>query len=220
MELNNAILKKLFENVYFINGTAYAGKSTMVKMLSEKYDGICCGENYNEKLFSLIDPEHQPCLCYFDTMSGWPEFLGRTPEAYDAWIEGCSREGTDLEIIELIRCTAAGRLVFVDTNISLEALREISDYRHVAIMLSDQSVSVNRFFERPDREKQFLYQRLLEMPDPEAALANFRRCLEKINSPERYRAFEESGFFVLKRDESRTPEETMAILAQHFGLEK
>ena len=27
-----------YENAYFINGSAYAGKSTMVKMLSEKYD--------------------------------------------------------------------------------------------------------------------------------------------------------------------------------------
>jgi len=26
-----------FGNVYFINGTAYAGKSTMVKALAEKY---------------------------------------------------------------------------------------------------------------------------------------------------------------------------------------
>ena len=31
-----------FNNVYFINGTAYAGKSTMVKMLAEKYNGIAC----------------------------------------------------------------------------------------------------------------------------------------------------------------------------------
>ena len=29
-----------FNNVYFINGTAYAGKSTMVKMLAEKYNGM------------------------------------------------------------------------------------------------------------------------------------------------------------------------------------
>lgn len=33
-----------FKNVYFINGTAYAGKSTMVKMLAEKYNGIACEE--------------------------------------------------------------------------------------------------------------------------------------------------------------------------------
>lgn len=31
-----------FENVYFITGTAYAGKSTMVKLLAQKFDGIAC----------------------------------------------------------------------------------------------------------------------------------------------------------------------------------
>ena len=31
-----------FNNVYFFNGTAYAGKSTLVKLLAEKYDGIAC----------------------------------------------------------------------------------------------------------------------------------------------------------------------------------
>ena len=54
------LLKGLFRNVYFLNGTAYAGKSTMVKLLAEKYDGICCGENYHDELMGLIDPEHQP----------------------------------------------------------------------------------------------------------------------------------------------------------------
>lgn len=32
------LLNNLFQNVYFINGTAYAGKSTIVKMLAEKQD--------------------------------------------------------------------------------------------------------------------------------------------------------------------------------------
>ena len=50
MDIANNILKILFSNVYFINGTAYAGKSTMVKLLAEKYDGICCGENYHMDL--------------------------------------------------------------------------------------------------------------------------------------------------------------------------
>ena len=36
-----------FSNIYFINGTAYAGKSTMVKMLAEKYNGIAGEENYH-----------------------------------------------------------------------------------------------------------------------------------------------------------------------------
>lgn len=44
-----------FDNVYFINGTAYAGKSTMVKLLAEKYDGIACGENYHDELIDDLD---------------------------------------------------------------------------------------------------------------------------------------------------------------------
>ena len=39
-----------FSNVFFINGTAYAGNSTMVKMLAEKYNGIACEENYHDSM--------------------------------------------------------------------------------------------------------------------------------------------------------------------------
>lgn len=218
MNIDDNILRRLFENVYFITGTAYAGKSTMVRMLAEKHGGVWCGENYNEKLFRLVDEKHQPNLCYFQTMSGWQEFVNRTPEQYAAWIEGCAVEGAALELVELIRRTEDGRMVFVDTNLPLEALRAISDYRRVAVMLADPAVSVSRFFERPDAEKQFLYQRMLESEDPEATLANYRAILARINSPENYRRYEDSGFFVLKRDDARSPEETLAILEEHFCL--
>ena len=212
------LLRKRFRNCYFITGTAYAGKSTIVRMLAEKYAGIHMRENYTEDLFSLIDPENQPALSYFDTMSGWAEFVSRTPEEYAAWIDGCSREGADLEIMELIRVSAEDRPVFVDTNIPLDLLHEISDFRHVAVMLTDPAVSVNRFFERPDHEKQFLWQELMKLPDPEAGLANFRAILERINSPERNREFENSGFFVFHRDDRLSLDETRDMIAGHFGL--
>ena len=38
MKTENNILKYYLRNVFFITGTAYAGKSTTVKMLAEKYD--------------------------------------------------------------------------------------------------------------------------------------------------------------------------------------
>ena len=218
LALATNLLKRLFENVYFIIGTAYAGKSTMVRMLAEKHDGVFCGENYHDALSGLIDPAYQPNLGYFQTMSSWQEFIGRTPEQYAAWIDGTAAEAAQLEIIELIRRTEGGRRLFVDTNISFGTLREISDYRRVAVMLCDPEVSVSRFFDRPDAEKQFLYRQIMQAPDPDAAMANYRAILERINSPERYRALEQSGFFVLRRDDSRTPEQTLAILEKHFGL--
>ena len=36
------------DDIYYIIGTAYAGKSTMVKLLVEKYDGIACEEKIVE----------------------------------------------------------------------------------------------------------------------------------------------------------------------------
>lgn len=213
------ILKNLFKNVYFINGTAYAGKSTMVKLLAEKYGGICCGENYHMELLQYTDPIHQPNLCYFDTMSSWQEFISRTPEEYDAWMTGTANEAVQLEIILLLRLCSSGKRIFVDTNIPVEILREISDYHHVAVLLSPQSMSVDRFFDRPDAEKQFIYQKILEAPDPAAAMENYRKCLEKVNSREHYEAFENSGFFAYARNENSTLEEALGKLEKHFQLD-
>lgn len=101
----------------------------------------------------------------------------------------------------------------------MKHLREISDYDHVLIMLADPEVSVKRFFERPDREKQFLYRLMMEEPEPERALQNFRQCLERINSPAIYDEFLHSGFSVILRDESRSIEDTLALVEREFGLE-
>ncbi len=216
--LDANILRKLFHNVYFINGTAYAGKSTVVHLLAEKYGGIECGENFHDSLSHLAEAEHQPNLCYFQTMTGWAEFLTRTPEAYARWIEGVSREAAQLEILRIAQLAVQGKPIFVDTNIPCEILREISDYGHVAIMLSPQEMSVARFFDRPDAEKQFLYQELLKLPEPEKALANFREILRALNSEEIHAAFENSGFFVWHRTETTTAQDALAAVERHFGL--
>ena len=47
-----------FDNAYFIIGTAYAGKSTMVRLLAEKYDGILCEENYRQGLMRINSQEN------------------------------------------------------------------------------------------------------------------------------------------------------------------
>ena len=208
-----------FENVYFFNGTAYAGKSTMVKHLAEKYGGIACEENYHDQVTDLNWDEF-PNLRYTHDLKDWHDFVRRTPDEYEAWINGVSRECERLELTILENLHTDGRPVFVDTNISLETLHRISDEQHVLIMLADPEISVRRFFERPDREKQFLYQLLLEEPDPKAAMENFRSCLARVNSPENYNAFLTSGFQVLLRDENRTIEQTMALAEKMLGLAK
>lgn len=209
-----------FDNMFFINGTAYAGKSTLVKRLAQKYHGIACQENYHDSLLSGLDSGQFPCLTYTRDLRDWHDFVRRTPDEYEAWVKGVSKECEVLELQILENLDTEGRPVFVDTNISIETLHEISDCSHVLIMLADPDISVNRFFERPDREKQFLYRLLMEEPDPERALENFRQCLKRINSPAEYNRFLHSGFPVLLRDESRSIEETLALAEETFGLQE
>ena len=218
IEIPSNILKYIFRKVYFINGTAYAGKSTMVKLLAEKHDGICCGENYHDIFMSAVNVENQPNLSYFDTMKDWQEFVNRTPEEYDRWICGCSEEASDLEIIRLIQLAEQGKRIFVDTNISTERLKSISDYHRVAIMLAPQRISVERFFDREDKEKQFILEQIQKAADPESTMWNYQECLARVNSIEKYNAFANSGFFTLVRDEERTLKQTLEILERHFQL--
>ncbi len=192
----------------------------MVKLLAEKYQGIACEENYHNALLPELDKSEFPNVTYTRDLQDWHDFIRRTPEEYESWIRGASRESEILELHILSQLKPEGKKVFVDTNIKVETLKEISDKKHVLVMLADPDVSVNRFFERPDREKQFLYRLMMEEDDPEAALDNFRACLRRINSRANYDAFLNSGFNVIIRDENRSLEDTLGLAERCFGLQK
>ena len=208
------------DHIYFITGTAYAGKSTMVKRLAEKDNGIACEENYHDALLSGLDQKRFPCLTYTRDLRDWRDFIRRTPDEYEAWVKGVSGECEILELDILEQLSTEGKKIFVDTNISLETLRKISDKEHVLIMLADPDISVNRFFERPDKEKQFLYQLLMAEEDSERAMENFRQCLKRINSRAVYDAFLNAGFRVIVREENRSIEDTFALVERELGLQK
>lgn len=220
MEIQNNILKHYLKNCYFITGTAYAGKSTMCKMLAEKYNMIHCEENYNmDLILSLVTKEQQPSLNYFNSKKSWQQYVSRTPDEYESWYNETSREVADFEVAGLIKLSANDRVI-VDTNIPLDILKEIAAYNHVAVMLSPQSMSVERFFDRDDEEKQFLLSEIKKCPNPEKTLESFKECIARINSQKYYDQFKNSGFFIVERDntEADTREENLQRLAHHFGL--
>ncbi len=218
MNISNNVLKQYLKDVYFINGTAYAGKSTMCRMLAEKHNMILCGENYNcDEFLAMADRRMQPHMCYQRT--DWQAFLNRSPEEYADWIFGSAREMAEFEVAHLLQLSGQGPII-VDTNIPIDLLKEIAGYHQVALMLSPQSMSVERFFDRDDPEKQFLLEQIQKAEDPERTMANFRACLERINSHEVYEEFLHSGFFVLVREEAEkdTKAEMLAALEAHFQL--
>ncbi len=220
MHIENNILKHYLKNVYFITGTAYAGKSTTVKMLAERYDMVFCGENYHIAVSDAVaEPDIQPDLCYRRQLTDWKDFVTRSPKEYERWIYNSGREGAGFEIAELISL-ARDRKVIADTSIPIDILKEISDYDHVAVMLSPQSMSVERFFDRSDPEKRFLLEVIESCENSEAVMENYRRGLALINSREHYDEYAGSGFFTVVREDTEedTREQVCDIIAEHFGL--
>lgn len=220
MKIENNILKHYLKNVYFITGTAYAGKSTTVKMLAERYNMFFCGENYHSKVSDAVaTPDAQPDICFLKTLTDWKEFVTRTPEEYERWIYSTSKEAAEFEVAELISISQ-DRKVIVDTNIPVGILKEISNYNHVAVMLSPLSMSVDRFFDRSDPEKQFLLNVIESCEDSKTVMENYRRGLELINGQKHYDEYANSGFFTVVRQDTQkdTREEICEIIARHFGL--
>lgn len=222
IQISGNLIRHYLRNVYFITGHSCAGKSTMVKMLSERYDMIFCGENYHDVFpQEKLSRWEQPGLSYFDTMSGWEEWLNMTPREHWAWTEQVSRECVEIEILELIRLSASGKKIIADTNIPLDVLREISDYDHVAVMLCDPpDVCATRFFDRDDPDKKFMMDQIKLCKDPEATFNNFKSWLSY--HPPMEIDWDHTGFFTYTRSdfEHDTREEVLKALAAHFGLEE
>ena len=105
----------MFENVYFINGTTYAGKSTMVHLLAEKYGGIECGENYHDQLLPGLSKDEFPNLTYTRDLEDWHDFIRRTPEEYENWFDNVARECETLELEILTDLCKQGKGLSVDS---------------------------------------------------------------------------------------------------------
>lgn len=220
MKIENNILKHYLKNVYFITGTAYAGKSTTVKMLADRYDMIFCGENYHSTVSDIVaTPDVQPDICYIKNLTDWKDFVTRSPEEYERWIRSTGKEASEFEVAELISISR-DRKVIVDTNISVDILKEISDYNHVAVMIAPQSMSVERFFDRNDPEKRFILSVIESCENSDAVMENYKRGLALINSQKNYDEYANSGFFtVVRQDDGKdTREEVCDVIAKHFGL--
>ncbi len=209
-------------SVYFVIGTSYAGKSTIVKNLAKKHHGIALEENYHDAKLPELDSREFPNLTYTRDLQDWHEFIRRTPDEYVRWLNDVKKECEiiELQILEelLAKPETQGKRIFVDTNISMETLHRISDEKHVLVMLADPEIGIHRFFDRPDPEKQFLYRLMLEEPYPQAALDNYREILTRVMSRESYDEILHSGFPVLFRDENRSQEETVRLADEIFGI--
>ena len=85
MYIAENILKHNLKNVFFLTGTALAGKTTMTRELCDKHGFIPYYEDWNGNSFieykSIINEKYQPGSSKHET-TDWEAYFGRTVEEF------------------------------------------------------------------------------------------------------------------------------------------
>lgn len=214
MIFQDNIVREYLKNVYFITGTPCGGKTTISRALSKRF-GIPVydiDERFEEHR-RMSDPEHQPSMNR--EFRDADEFFGRSVEEYKAWLLNNTREQLDFVIMDMIRLAQEGP-VLCDCHLTLEQANTLSDPSHIAFLIKEPKALVEDYCNRPDHQgfQDFIH----SATDYEKAKETCNETLLSLNL-KLYQDVKQSRYFWLERDNGRSVEETVALLAEHFGFE-
>lgn len=215
MNISDNIIKEQLKNVYFICGGAYGGKTTMAKLIEEKYGFYRYrqGDHYDEYV-AIASPEYQPALCT-DRTKDWHGFFAQEPRKYADWMQQELREEAEFLIADLLRISK-NQKVIVDAILPIDILKKITDYEHVILLFAPDEMKRQHYFDRADKEE--VYQFILSFPDGDILLKNVIEALNIDNQKER-ELFVNCGFKYVERCENDTVEKTLNVIEKHFGFD-
>jgi len=212
MNIQDNVIKQALKSVYFICGTACGGKSTAARTLARRHGYLYFDV---DTLFDghrlLSDPEHQPYMN--TTFANADAFFDRTAEDYKKWLLDGTREQWDFIIMELAHI-AREQTVLCDCHLTVDMACALTVPDHLVFLVADPTNIVETYCNRPDHGD---FKAFIESAsDVAKAKALVNTALGSINIAAK-EAMENSEFFCLERDFSRTPEQTAALIEQHFG---
>jgi len=161
MYIANNIIKHNLRNVYFLNGTALAGKTTMASELSKKYGLVHFNDNWHEERFmvyrSICNEKYQPQSTKKKEIVDWEAYFGRSVEEFlaDTGEYGEYDEYIEFMIIELIKLSQNNKVI-ADIGIPIKTLTEISEYNRIACMLASPELVTCENYGKRDDHKEFL----------------------------------------------------------------
>jgi hypothetical protein len=219
MKLNYRLIREHLKNVYFITGTAAAGKSTASKILSKKYIYILFGENENIGFYmKLTNRKTHPNLHYFNTMTSWTEFVMRDFNVYENWLIGLADEITPLQILDLIQISK-DQPVIAETNMSIDVLEKISEKSRIAIMLTTPDISKEVFFNREDQDKNFILNVLHQTKNSKKNIERYKNLIRYLNREEQIKSYIDSGlFFTFRSSLNDDVMDRVSEIEEHFRL--
>ena len=216
MNIAENILRHSLCNVYFLIGSPCAGKTTMCKLLAEKYGMTFYNTNHMDPEFDswaqIQSREYQPVSSMQTT--DWDHFFNRPTDEYLAWLDAVSAEHLEYALIELIKLSQHGKVV-TDITIPIELMQKLADPDRIACMLTDPELVVRDYYNRDDHSD--IYQCILSLKDPVQSLENNKQVLRKFCAQTTEAALG-SGLFCHMRDSNSNIEDTLQQLESHFKL--
>jgi len=213
MNISDNIIKSQLQNVYFLTGGAYGGKTTMAKLIEEKHGFIRYRQgDHWDRFASIADSEHQPAMSM--DRSDWHAYFSQPPQQYSKWLEDSTREEAEFAIIDLMHLSQKG-LVIADTNIPMDILKNVAAHDHVMVLYAPEYMTRRHYFERADKDD--IFRLIMSYPDGQELFENVVEALH-YNTASKIQEFQNSGFRYIERRDDDTIERTLAIIEAHFGL--
>ena len=216
MNIAENILKHSLRNVYFLIGCPCAGKTTMCKLLAEKYGMTFYNTNHMDPEFDnwarILSPEYQPVST--QQVTDWEYFFNRPTDEYLSWLRAVSAEHLEYALIELIKLSQHQKVV-TDVDMPIELVRQLADPDRIACMLTDPELAARDYYNRDDHSD--IYRAIMSLKNPERSLEHNRQMLRKLCEQTTEAALK-NGLFCHMRDANSNIANTLKQLESHFGL--
>lgn len=216
MKIENNIIKHHLKNVYFIGGTACGGKTTISKVLAEKYGFYLYDQDKQYDIHrSIANTEYQPAMCYRrQSREDWECYFSRSVDEYTKWMGESLHEQSKMVIMDLIKISA-NQTVIADVLFEPYDIDGIVENDHIVFLTSIVDLIRECYFNRP--EKRDFYDFVSTFDKKDEYFENIFHSLEVGNHQARQR-IEASNYFSILRTKSSTIENTLQQVEHHFKL--
>jgi len=213
MNISNNILKHHLKNVYFLAGTACGGKTTMSKIIAEKYGFYLFDESKFFDEHRIIANEiEQPVMT--KKFPDWEYYFNRPPIEYSEWLSDSGAEELEMSLIDLIMLSQ-NQKVIVDIHVNPKTAKLFTEYNRIAFLIAEPEYVIRDYYDRDGHRE--IYQCIMGLSNPEKTLENVNNMFV-YGTNKMLRSIYDSGMFYIKRDGNSTVEKTLALLEEHFGL--
>ena len=142
------------------------------------------------------------------------QFFGRTVDEYREWLINNTREQLEFVLMDLIRMSQNGPII-CDCHLNLLEADLFTSSDRIAFMIKEPSDLVEDYCNRSDHQDFNGF--INSATDVETAKATVNATLKSLNDKP-YLEIKKSGYFWLERDLNRSVDDTVNLVAEHFGL--